>query len=71
MKGITNINFYQQIVCHNPEGRGGNIYIYIYIYICNINVSFVDVAKIQSGRGSDKNVTTKGYKGKASSGSKQ
>jgi len=36
-----------------------------------MNVSFVNVAKIQSGRGSDKNLTTKGYKGKASSGRKQ
>jgi hypothetical protein len=36
-----------------------------------MNVSFVNVAKIQPGRGSDKNVTTKGYKRKASSGRKQ
>jgi len=34
-------------------------------------VSFINVAKIQSGRGSDKNLTTKGYKGKANSGRKQ
>jgi hypothetical protein len=47
MKGIRNINFYQQIICHTPEGREKKC-------ICNMNVSFVNVAKIQSGRGSNK-----------------
>jgi hypothetical protein len=57
MKGTKNINFYRQIACHNPEGRGKKN-----INICNMNISFVKVAKIQSGRGSVKNLTKKGYR---------